>query len=640
MRRAKRTTSTSRWKRWAACVVGLSLSLFMVGCPDDGGDGGPDDGMEDAGSDVQMDSMLDGGGDVDQNRSGLSIRVLSHEGDPIEGADVEIGEETLQTDAQGYIDLEVDAGSVLARASADGYANGTAVIDVPADTSVERAIRLLASGEPHEFDASDDSELYEERVRLSIPGGSLEDADGNDYSGMAQAHITPLNPSTDESSAYPGPLEGILEGDSEPTPMESIFMADIELESDSGEALSLKDGSSATLEFVLPDDLQDDYSTGDQIEAYWYNENEGYWEQDGTGDVIESTYAAEKLAWQVEVDHFTWWNCDAPWTDKNCVNVDVVEEGTGDPVPGAQVYVDGQTYNGTTTGSSGASGEACVNFKLGSDVAVTASAPGMSQVGNATAISGSSTAATCAGQGSGSCQQIQIEMAPPTCASGRILDSAGGGLQGATVTAYYDGANGTESVQAQTDANGEYCLPVPQEAEADIVASYVDSGTFKSATTSITAGGSAQSCGGGSCTSVSDLTPEAGQDGCINGDVRVDTNSGLRDAAPGTHVYVFGEGQGAADEVDINCDVPPEDWGTLLSETSTDANGDFCLSAPVAAGDVTVVVGKCRLGSNPDVPACITQRGTTITQAGACGDSSCVDLVEPVYLRDVCGEGP
>lgn len=227
-----------------------------------------------------------------------------------------IGEQAAETDADGYTSFELEPGQWRPRVDAEGYAAGAAEVDLPSDVSIERTIHLMQMGEPHEFDASTETEVFENRVRLSIPAGALQDADGNDYTGTAEAHVAPLNPSTDDDAAMPTPLSGVLEGDEEPTPMESMFMADIELTTDGGEPLSLKDGSEATLEFVLPDDLQDDYSTGDEIEAYFFDEAAGIWKQDGMGEVIESSYAAGKLAWEVEVGHFTWWNCDAPWTDK------------------------------------------------------------------------------------------------------------------------------------------------------------------------------------------------------------------------------------------------------------------------------------------------------------------------------------
>jgi protocatechuate 3,4-dioxygenase beta subunit len=659
-----------------AILTALCLVLSLAGCADDEGGGGNNNPEPDATQDVQEDTGIadggsdagpdasdggsdasDGGTDADPDAdpgpsSSLKLNIFDIDGAPIDAASITLiqpddqggSPATSQTDAAGKASFaQLAQGRTLAMVEADGFAPSTAVIELPDATAATRTIHLLATGEPHAFDASTDSELYEDRVHVSIPANALQDANGDDYTGMAQALITPLNPSTAERAGMPGPLEGVLEGDTAATPMQSVFMADIQLQTDTGEALSLKDGSQATLEFVLPDDLQDDFSVGDQIEAYWYDTQEGMWMQEGMGDVIASTYAAEQLAWTVAVDHFTWWNCDEPWYDKECVEVSVVDQATGDPVSGAQVYVDGVSYNGTSYGTTGDTGVTCVDFKLSSTANVTASGPdGRAQIGDAVEISGTGTAATCAGQGQGGCQQVQIELAPPTCLSGSIVDANGAPIDGATITAHYDASIGTESETATSDASGEYCLSVPRSAAVDVIASYLDAnGTFMSASTTTTAAAASQSCGGGSCTDVGPLTPEAGQMSCISGEVV--TNPGASasgPAAPGTHVYVFqgkhADAAGGSDFV-IDCTKPPEQWGTLLAETSTNADGTFCAPTPVAAGDVSVIVGKC--GSQAE--SCLRVRqGVTVTQPGTCADDNCTELIEPIYMFETCGEGP
>ena len=443
------------------------------------------------------------------------VRVFDIDGTPIEGADVELNGTTQQSNELGEaLFEELPPGDIAIRASAGGYASTGVGTEIMEGTSSIETIYMLEEGGSHSFDASSDSTVYQDRVRLDIPANALETTDGSSFTGTAVATITPLNPSTDERSAFPRPMTGVLEGDSEPTPFQSILTADIDLETQSGDPLELADGSSATLEYVLPDDLQGEYSTGDQIEAYWYDETEGMWMQEGQGTVVESTYASDRLAWQVDVEHFTWWNCDEPWTDKNCVNVEVVEQGSGDAIEGAQVYVDGVSYNGTSYGTTGPNGQTCVDFKLGSDASVTATGPnGRSQVGGAASITGSSTAAACSGQG-GDFQDVTVELAPPTCVNGMVVDENGDAVEGAAVSGTYDGANGTESASATTDASGEYCLEVPQGTDVDMVANVQSGGDFLSGSATMTAASSAANCGGGSCNMLLQQEPLLLRDSC------------------------------------------------------------------------------------------------------------------------------
>jgi hypothetical protein len=658
---------TKSRKRLAACLVLVLVGMSACSSDPGSGNNGQDDNNGEADTEVMADAdddATDGGSDAtdtgdetdtdpdaepdtdeEQARSSLSLRVLDIDGTAIEAASITVGQATAQTDADGRITFDdLDAGRTLAAVAADGYAPATEVVQLPESTDAARTIHLLATGEPHPFDPTTISELYEDRVHVTIPANALVDTDGNAYTGDAQALITPLNPSTDELSAAPGPLEGVLEGDTEPTPMQSVFMADIQLQTDTGEPLELADGQNATLEFVIPDDLQGDFSTGDDIEAYWYDTSAGMWIQEGMGTVIESTYAAEKLAWTVDVAHFTWWNCDEPWYDKECVRVEVLDEGTGEPVSGAQVLVDGETYNGTTFGLTGDNGITCVDFKLGSTAHVTASGPdGREQVGDAIEITGNGTAATCAGQGAGTCQEIQINLAPPACLSGSIEDEDGNPIEGVNVTGIYPGAFGNESIGATTDASGEYCLSVPRDSEVDIIASFFDGNTYKTASDTVTAADESQMCGGDSCTTVDALTPLAGQSGCINGRAVKGPPGSDNDGpvAPGTHVYVF-EGKigdaAAPGSFAIDCSKPPEEWGTLLAESTTGTDGNFCLGAPITASEMSVVVGKC--GSAQE--RCLQVRqGVTVTEPASCGDDGCTDLIEPIYMSGrACGEGP
>lgn len=573
----------------------------------------------------------------------LSLNIFSIDGTPVESANVSLAQTNKATDANGKVSFEeLDEGRAVALIEAAGFAPANAVVDLVGGVDSTRTVHLLETGAPHPFDPTTDSEIYEDRVHVTIPANALEDANGDDYTGMAQALITPLNPSTEERAGMPGPLDGILEGDTEPTPMVSVFMANIQLQTDTGEPLSLKDGMSATLEFVLPDDLQEDFAVGDQIEGYWYDTAQGLWIQEGMGDVIDSTYAAGKKAWSFEASHFTWWNCDQPWYDKECLQVSVIDEVTGDPVQGAAIYVEGVSYNGTSYGGTGTSGTSCIDFKLGSTANVSAEGPnGLPQIGPPVEVTGNGTAATCDGQGEGSCQDVVITVASPACVSGTIVDSDGNPLEGAQVYGYYAQNLATQSASATTDANGDYCVSAPRNADVTIIANYDDGTNLLSASTEVTTEDEAQSCSAGNCTDVAALALEESQTGCVSGQVLVSDavtpNGGP--ASAGTKVYALEgfPGDGFGGDFQIDCDIPAEDWGNLLGETTTNSNGEFCVDVPIIANEMSLVVGKCdaTIGAR-----CLrTERGVMVQQPGTCADGGCVSLADPLYIAE-CGEGP
>jgi hypothetical protein len=232
-----------------------------------------------------------------------------------------------------------------------------------------------------------------------------------------------------------------------------------------------------------------------------------------------------------------------------------------------------------------------------------------------------------------------VKLESPTCLSGKVVDSNGNPVQGASVTGYYQGGYGRTSKSATTGPMGEYCLPVPKQASVKVSVSIVENGTFKAASATVTAGGSAQACGGGSCTSVPDLTPKTGQTACISTDVLVeDGMNGPRGAAAGTHVYAFAT-QGDSAGVEVDCSKAPSEWGTLVGQTTTDSSGSFCVSAPANAQTITLVAGKCSSGGS-QAKRCLNQRPVSGLSAGAsCGSGNCKQLVEGMYIAR-CGEGP
>jgi hypothetical protein len=580
------------------------------------------------------------GGEVSQTTSSLSLAVVTLSGDPIEGAEIKLGDRSQRTSDSGLATFdELEPGRTVARIDAEGYATGGAVTTLPESSQVHRTVHLLESGEAIPFDAENGDEVYKDRVHLTIPENALVDSEGNPVTNEPEkpkAVVTPLNPSSGELDAMPGPLMGVLEGDSEATPMESLFMADIQFRQ-AGERLQVAEGKSVELEYVLPHDLQSRYSAGEQIEAYWYDPEAGQWMQQGKGEIRESTYASGRLSWFVDVRHFTWWNCDEPWTDKNCLNVNVVRSDDGSPVQGASVYAEGVTYNGTSHATTGSAGDACIDFKKGAEARIAVETPGSHmQAGSASVVMGSQQAAACSGQG-GSCQNITIEVAPPTCLSGRILDPNGDPAQDVQVYGYYHGAAGKQAAQATTNANGRYCLKVPQGTDLEVFASTRTGGTTYAARTTVNTSSTAASCGSGDCKQAPELSLQESEMGCLRGQLGAEARSNFA----GTPIRVYARGEMTSDGggVELDCSKEPSEWGTLLGETTANADGSFCAPVPVRTGKLSIVAGRCGSGGTECLRSRPVFEGEVDTPA-SCGSGECTELVEQIWLHNTCGVGP
>jgi WD40 repeat protein len=357
----------------------------------------------------------------------LLLQVVDASGTPIPGAAISTQGAVFPLDSSGHRLFEnLQPGRFFARVDALGFTSATAVVELQVGAHVGAQVKLLPLPDPIPFQAELGGIIQTEQVRVFIPPDAVVDALGQPVTGTVNVTIAPLNPTT-QLAAMPGPLEGVSASNGETVQLESFFMADVSLWSNGAQA-QLAPGKSATLEFVLPAALATRFTSGDTVPAWWFDLDEGHWREEGTGTIQPSSSQPGKLAWVVQVTHFTWWNCDAPWTDKSCVNVFVVDE-FGVPVKGAAVNAQGVNYIGTSRPSyTGASGQACVEIKRGSTANVFAGLPGQPAT-SMVMVTGTQTAAVC---GTGPCTEVNLILEDVIC------------TPGAYVQCPYSGPAGTE----------------------------------------------------------------------------------------------------------------------------------------------------------------------------------------------------
>ncbi|WP_169800618.1 kelch repeat-containing protein [Archangium gephyra] len=357
----------------------------------------------------------------------LLLQVVDNAGHPIPGAAVSSQGAVFPLDSSGHRLFEnLPPGRFFARVDALGFTSATAVVELRAGAHVGAQVKLLPLANPIPFQANLGGDIQTEQVRVTIPAGAVVDALGQRVTGTVNVTIAPLNP-TSQLAAMPGPLEGIAAADGETVQLESFFMAEVSLWSN-GAPVQLAPGKSATLEFLLPAALASQFKAGDTVPAWWFDLDAGHWREEGRGTIKPSTTQPGRLAWVVTVNHFTWWNCDAPWTDKSCVNVLVVDS-RGAPVQGAAVNAEGVSYTGASSHSyTDGSGRACIEIKRGNTANVFAGLPGQPATERVT-VTGTSAAAVC---GRGPCTEVQLILPDVIC------------TPGAYVSCPYSGPAGTE----------------------------------------------------------------------------------------------------------------------------------------------------------------------------------------------------
>jgi hypothetical protein len=269
----------------------------------------------------------DDGGVVEPEGTNVLLQVIDIEDTPIPSAKVTFDGVEYLTDGAGFILFDnLEDGRFTARIDAYGYTSGTVGIDVGGGSSTYRQFKLFPLGPPMPFDSDHGGQLEHEGVRVDIPPYVLVDRNGEPVTGMVEATITPIDPTSDDLDALPGPLEGINELD-EDVGLLSVAMAEISLWQD-GQPLELAPGALAQIEFEIPVDLAPAYQPGDEIPIWSLDLDEGVWLQDGVGTVAVAEGDPDQLVWTAEVEHFTHWNADPlyPWDNAECFIIALVDQ--------------------------------------------------------------------------------------------------------------------------------------------------------------------------------------------------------------------------------------------------------------------------------------------------------------------------
>ncbi|MDC0741592.1 DNRLRE domain-containing protein [Polyangium mundeleinium] len=373
--------------------------------------------------------------DVPEGTS-VFLRVMDVNGAPIPSAAVTPAgtSSPLPTNGVGYLLLDnLAAGRFSARVERPGYAPAAVAVDVPNGVHGGVEVRLHPLPPPIPFDAAVGAALDVGNVHVTIPSNALVDRNGEPVSGTVTATIVPLDPSAGLTT-MPGPLEA-LTGSGDLVSLESFGMAEVTIWQN-GLPLQLAPGKKAMLEIVLSPTLASKVTLGDTMPAWWLDLDDGIWREDGAGVFQSSLVEVGKTAWKAEVEHFTWWNADRPWTDKNCFILPV-QEDSGVGIPGVPVQAYGVSYAGASTPQvTDGSGYACVDIMLGGTANLYVGNP-LSPF-TVVPVTGSGPAGDCAGNGAG-CTVLATTLIPFT-------NICLGDVQ--STTCAYTGLLGTEGVGA------------------------------------------------------------------------------------------------------------------------------------------------------------------------------------------------
>lgn len=276
-------------------------------------------------------------------------KVTDENDNPLDGAEVKIGNDITTTDANGIFILR-DAGvyEKFAYITVEkvGYIKAsrsmlptTGMNDADIKAMAEELVNLVTSGTDGEATLTDGT-----TVKFD---GAFKDENGNAYSGNVSVYMHHLSPSDpDIDRKMPGMLYA-QNANNEERILETYGMVNVELRGSGGEKLNLADGHTATIEIPIDASQPNAPNT---IELWHFDEENGYWIEDGTATRIGNKYVGE-------VSHFSWWNCDAQFpTVDLCMTI---EDTSGSPIYGVlvELFVSGSIN--PRIGMSNGNGEIC-----------------------------------------------------------------------------------------------------------------------------------------------------------------------------------------------------------------------------------------------------------------------------------------
>ena len=255
------------------------------------------------------------GNDITSDFMGM---IVDENNSPILGANVQIGNESTTTNAQGIFILKsvtVKEKFAYVKVSKSGYFQGSRSMR-PSSGMNKLTVMLVSKSNSQTVNSGEAVTLNQPDGSSVSLSGNYVDAAGNPYSGSVRVAMDYLAPSDPNLSAkMPGMLLAETSEGNE-IGLRTLGMLFVELESDTGEKLQLAPGTAAAIK--IPVDTSQT-NIPNSIPLWYFHEDLGYWVQEGIATRVGNYYEGT-------VTHFTVWNVDeAIETVQLCVTVNNID---------------------------------------------------------------------------------------------------------------------------------------------------------------------------------------------------------------------------------------------------------------------------------------------------------------------------
>lgn len=234
--------------------------------------------------------------------------IMDENGDAVQGALVQAGDEAAITDANGVFLLKpvrLPAGHAMVTVKKAGYFEISRPYIV-ADESIQTiTIQLLTKKVAGSVDGAGGGLVnVPGGPSLNFPANAVTDENGIAYTGAVNVFARYLDPSDPNLGLFlPGDMTAENVADEEVF-LATYGMIGVEIETPSGKKLKIASGK--TVELRMPISPSQAASAPSEIPLWHYDLEEGHWKEDGVAQKVGNEYVGN-------VSHFSFWNCDAPF---------------------------------------------------------------------------------------------------------------------------------------------------------------------------------------------------------------------------------------------------------------------------------------------------------------------------------------
>ncbi len=257
-------------------------------------------------------------------------KVVDQSNNPVIGATVKSGSNMTTTDSRGlfrFNHINIDKYASVVTVEANGFFKGIRTFSAKEGSSNFVKLKLLTKNLVGSVDAAAGGTVTlpdNSQVIFSASSVVIKST-GTAYTGAVKVYAAKIDPTADDiAETVPGSFQAD-DINNFRVILKSFGMVAVLLEGSAGEQLQIATGKTAKLHVTIPASLVADAPAS--LPLWYMDETTGLWKQQGTATKTGNAYEGD-------VSHFSFWNCDA---GANTIFFEVNINTVNGPLPNATV---------------------------------------------------------------------------------------------------------------------------------------------------------------------------------------------------------------------------------------------------------------------------------------------------------------